>query len=132
MDREKGFTLVELMIVVALLGILAAVAVPLYRGYISNARTTEAKTNLETLRLLEEQYFAEKGEYVSGTSTTDLADNIFPRGFRPGNISNLYYDYNVVAVMNNTTNTWYFTASALGKETAYGNYWINEKNDRNW
>ena len=61
--NKRGFTLVELMIVVAILGILASIAVPLYRGYIKTARKSEAKANLEAIRLLEEQYFADEGEY---------------------------------------------------------------------
>ena len=54
--RNRGFTLIELMIVVAILGILIAVAVPTYRNYITTAKLSEAKSNLETLRLLQEQH----------------------------------------------------------------------------
>jgi len=67
--NKKGFTLIELLIVIAIIGILAAIAIPGYVGQQKRAARTEAYTNLQNLRLLEEQYFAENGVYTTDMGT---------------------------------------------------------------
>ncbi len=62
--RSKGFTLIELMIVVAIIAILAAIAIPQYKKFQLKAKTSEAKTNLGAIRTAEEAYAAENDVYV--------------------------------------------------------------------
>ena len=64
--RRGGFTLIELMIVVAIIGILAAIAIPNFLKFQLRSKTGEAKTNLAALRTAEEGYFAEYGVYIAG------------------------------------------------------------------
>ena len=64
MYRNKaGFTLIELLVVVSIIGILAIAAVTAYTGVQLKAARSEASTNLEMIRLLQEQLFADSGCY---------------------------------------------------------------------
>ena len=65
MNKNKGFTLIELLVVMAIIGILATVAVTSYTGATLKARRSEAYSNLTSLRLLEEQRFAENATYTN-------------------------------------------------------------------
>jgi type IV pilus assembly protein PilA len=61
---QKGFTLIELMIVVAIIGILAAIAIPNFLTYQMKSRQSEAKTNLQAIKTSEVSFQAERGCYI--------------------------------------------------------------------
>jgi len=61
--RERGFTLIELMVVVAVIGLLVGVAMPTYRNAITRARESVLKENLFILRQTIDRYYADKGYY---------------------------------------------------------------------
>ncbi|MDA3789554.1 MAG: prepilin-type N-terminal cleavage/methylation domain-containing protein [Desulfobacula sp.] len=63
--NQNGFTLIELMIVVAIIGILAAIAIPNFRNYQMKAKTAEAKTNIGAIRTSQEAYIAETDSYLT-------------------------------------------------------------------
>jgi prepilin-type N-terminal cleavage/methylation domain-containing protein len=118
----QGFTLIELLIVIAIIGILAGIAVPLYLGQRTKAATAEATSNLQALRLLEEQFFAENACYNAGCAngtinTTTHADGTigfdFLPGFRPGNNNSLNFTYQIVISGDPSASE--FVAIATGK-----------------
>jgi prepilin-type N-terminal cleavage/methylation domain-containing protein len=90
--NKKGFTLIELLIVLAIIGFLAAVAIPAYMGQQKRAEQTEASSNLEALRLLEEQFFAENGRYTASAADVAAIRALLP-GFRPG--TGLSFTYSI-------------------------------------
>lgn len=66
--RTLGFTMIELMIVVAIIGVLSSIAIPLLGRHQLRTKTTEAKTNLSAIRVVEEAQFSETGLYVAANA----------------------------------------------------------------
>ncbi len=62
--NQKGFTLMELMIVIVIIGVLAAIGVPAYTNYVEKARATTCDANRRSLSTANGLYYAENGEYA--------------------------------------------------------------------
>ena len=93
--RRRGFTLIELMIVVAVIGVLATIAYPSYQDYIRRARRIDAQSVMLDIQLLQEKY---RVNHVSYGSLTDL-----------GTFSSDYYTF---AISGNTASAYTITATA--------------------
>ena len=63
--RSEGFTLIELMVVVGIVGVLAMVAIPAFTGYVQQTRAAEATTFLAEIKTKQESYRAELGQYCA-------------------------------------------------------------------
>jgi len=120
-NRNAGFTLIELMVVVAIIGVLVAIAVPSFLRYQLRAKRSEAYANLEAIAKSETSYYATNGLFFDtgvsmpgGLSSarrtwTPAAETAFsPIGFRPE--GNVYFDYDV----NTACSASCFTATAYG------------------
>ena len=77
---KKGFTLIELMIVIAIIGILAAVAIPMYSDYTKKSRTSEVATNLK--EVVKMQILWKEDPNMGGKSTADFAKSVNSIGFK--------------------------------------------------
>jgi type IV pilus assembly protein PilE len=63
-QQQKGFTLLELLIVLGIIGVLSAIAIPAYRDYIIRGKITEATSNLGDMRIKLEQFYQDNRTYV--------------------------------------------------------------------
>jgi len=77
--KTLGFTLIELMIAVAIIGILAGIAIPVYNGYLSSSRGGVGTNNVDVLRSLEENYRLDTKTYLAGTYVGGNAANAFTK-----------------------------------------------------
>jgi type IV pilus assembly protein PilA len=82
MRSRKGFTLIELMIVVVIIGILAAMGIPAYMQVVGRAREGATKSNMHTLQIAAEDYAVTyDGNYAAIMDATHIADRL-PSNFR--------------------------------------------------
>lgn len=65
-SRQSGFTLIELMIAVAIIAILAGVGLPLYSGYIENSRESRLYNDISTIEVFQEAVLLRTGSYATG------------------------------------------------------------------
>ena len=139
--NRKGFTLVELMIVVAIIGILAAIAIPNFLNFRLKAKTSEAKSNLGAIRSTQVAYYAEWNSYVANQplvpvdpragnpnkvdwSPNGTASRFSILGFAPE--GRVFFSYNIEPTTDYPTVG--FSAHAIGdldNDNSTSDFWVN-------
>lgn len=109
-QKQKGFSLVELMIVVAIVGILSAIAIPSYQDSVRKSRRADATTKLTEIANLQLEYFIENRSYATvaqlGLSTT---------GCTSSNPAGAISDDGYYCITIDTTNGYVLTATPTSK-----------------
>ena len=86
--KESGFSLIELMIVVVVIGILVTMALPMYQGYQAEARTGVMRDNIQSIHMMQVERKLSFGEYVAGNYTPGGPTNLTDRlGWAPNTAS---------------------------------------------
>jgi len=73
--HNQGFTIIELLVVIGILGVITAVAYPAYTGYIDSACISTANANANTHRGFQENYMIENNTYLAGSLAAGTASN---------------------------------------------------------
>ncbi len=92
MEKRKGFTLVELMVVILIVGILAAVSVPILRGRIEQSKWTEGVAAAGAIRTAVRAKFAEDPGTVGDWSDQAVSGVLTDLGFQSGDLTGRYFD----------------------------------------
>lgn len=109
MKKLTGFTLIEVMITVAIIAILSAIAIPSYSDYVVRGKIPEATTGLASKRVQAEQFYQDNLTYVAAPALTS------------DSTSSKYFTFTGVGTLNT------FTLTATGKSTMAGfAYTINQ------
>jgi len=89
-QKQAGFTLVELMVTVAIVGALSAIAIPSYNNYINNSKNSTAMANAATLAGFEDTYFYENDTYLAGSYVPPGANGLAALEWVPSGDKDLY------------------------------------------
>lgn len=113
--RVRGFTLIEVMVVVAIIGILASVAYPSYQDYVLRSRISEAAGAMEGLRTDMERFYQDNWTYAGASAPCASTRSIEA------------FNLNCTGTRDNKT----YTVQAVGKGIASGfTYTVNQLNER--
>ncbi len=112
MLRNKGFSLIELMIVIVIIGILASIAMPAYNDYIMKSRRAVAKQFLMDMAQRQEDYFLNARSYAADVATLKL--------IAPAEVNGSYYNF-TISTTDGCNSRYLLTATAVNAQAVDGN-----------
>jgi len=117
---SRGFTLVELSVVIVIIGVLAAFGVPKFRNAVERSKAAEAFNYLAATRSAQERYQARQGTYASDLTSLDIAMPT-PKYFSVGTVA--------PATSGTLEDSWTLTLTRMGASGGYGQYTITFTQD---
>lgn len=99
---QKGFTLIELMIVIAIVGILAAVALPAYQDYTARAQMSEALTLAEGQKAAVVEYYSDNGTFPNTNASAGIASTIKGKYVKSVEVKGDATSASITSTMNST------------------------------
>lgn len=112
---QRGFTLVELAIVIVIIGVLAAFGVPRFRDAVERSKAGEAYSYLASVRTAQERYAALEATYASAITDLDISMTA-PKYFSVGEIA--------AGGTGDLENSWTLTLTRTGASAGYGAYTV--------
>ena len=124
LPARRGFSLIELMVVLAIAGVLAAVALPAYQRYVLKSHRTDAKNALLDLATRQERYYSINNTYATSLSSLNYNTTAASLDITPATGSTAYYSLSITSASGTAYSA---TATAIGAQVndPCGNYTYN-------
>jgi len=138
MKHQSGFTIIELMIAVAIIAILAAIALPAYNDYVLRGKITEAFTGLADFRVRMEQFYQDNRRYdgagLNGCGSAAPNSKYFTFGCAPGAAPSQTYTVTATGIANQGLTNFVYTLDEknVRATTTLGAGWTGYPNTACW
>jgi prepilin-type N-terminal cleavage/methylation domain-containing protein len=114
-SKQRGFTLVELAIVIVIIGVLASFGVPRFRDAVERSKAGESMNYLSAVRAAQERYHAREGTYADDLTLLDISIPT-PKYFTVGDVA--------AGSTDDLEDSWQLTLTRVGASAGYGAYTV--------
>lgn len=128
-QRQSGFTLVELLIVIGIVGVIAAIAYPSYQDSVRNTKRSEAQGALVSFAAAMEKHFSQNNSYLDAGRSGDTGTPAIFSATAPLGSTNVYYN---LTIEQATASSFTLRATPTGSQSQDGFLEINSLGQKAW